>query len=146
MERSWVTRGVLASAGAALILATIAAVPILYSQERSRDDAVIEFDSSMCPTGWQESVNEVQGGPGTATTELEAILVELESTPAAPDQAHDARRIVTTPEDDGFLAIDRVPESATFALVIDGVARGTVTVGRFGEHSFGALGSTWCID
>jgi hypothetical protein len=110
-----------------------------------RNSAVMtEFDPSMCPGEWLSTTNELQGGPGGSTTELGAIVAEIEATLYVSVPEH-ALRVVTNPLDDGFLVSDRSPDSATFVLVVGGSPRGSVTVERFGEHSFGALGATWCI-
>jgi hypothetical protein len=53
---------------------------------------------------------------------------------------------VSTPDENGFFLTTREHGSASFTLVVDGVARGRLTIDRFGEHSFGASGATWCVD
>jgi hypothetical protein len=112
--------------------------------DRGNSAVMIEFDPSMCPGVWLSTTNELQGGPGGSTTELGAIVAEIDATSSVSVPEH-ALRVVTTPLDDGFLVSDRSPDSATFVLVVEGFPRGSVTVERFGEHSFGALGATWCI-
>lgn len=104
----------------------------------------VSFDASACPGGWRSSINELQGGPGTASTVLGAIIAEVDSGSFA-DVPEDTRRIVTEADDDGFLAVDRDPEGTTYDLVLDGVARGSMTIERFGEFSFGSRGATWCV-
>lgn len=112
--------------------------------DRGNSAVMTEFDPSMCPGGWASTTNELQGGPGGSTTELGAIVAEIDATPSVSVPEH-ALRVVTNPLDDGFLVSDRSPDSATFVLVVEGFPRGSVTVERFGEHSFGTLGATWCI-
>jgi hypothetical protein len=106
--------------------------------------AMAEFDSSMCPGEWLLSENELHGGPGGSTTELGAIIAEIESISPVVGVPEHALRILTNPNGDGFLVSDREPSQATFVLVVDGVARGSVTIERFGEHSFSASGAIWC--
>ena len=128
---------------AALIVVMTGAASIYYLQERPHGDAEVEFDRSRCPSGrFQISAG---GGLGAATTELDAILREVDWSSVSSDLTGDARRIVTTPEENGFLAVERKPKSATFSLLIDGDARASVAIRRFGEHSFSPSGSTWCI-
>jgi hypothetical protein len=119
-----------------------------FGAEPPTDDgntaAMVEFDPSMCPGEWLLSENELQGGPGSSTTEIGAIVAEIDSTSPFVGVPEHALQIVTTPNDDGFLVTDREPSSATFVLVVEGAARGSVTIERFGEHSFGASGATWC--
>ena len=139
-------RGALAFA-AALIVVMTGAASIYYFQERPHGAAVVEFDRSKCPSGrFQTVASHPQGGVESATTELDAILQEVDSSSVSSDLTGDARRIVTSPEENGFLAVERKPKSATFSLLIDGDPRASVTIRRFGEHSFSASGSTSCID
>ena len=143
MGRDPMNRGALAFA-AALIVVVTGAASIFYFQERPHGDAEIEFDPSGCPSGRFQT--NAGGGLAPATTELDAILREVDWSSVSSDLTGDARRIVTTPEENGFLAVERKPKSATFSLLIDGDARASVTIRRFGEGRFSASGSTWCID
>jgi hypothetical protein len=132
-------------AGAVIFIIVVGA-SILVVREASRDAAVVGFDPSGCPGTWRSSVNELQGVPGGATSELGAILTEVDSARLSSELPEDARRIVTTPDENGFFLTTREPGSASFTLVVDGVARGSLTIDRFGEHSFGASSATWCFD
>ena len=131
---------------AALIVVMTGAASIYYLQERPHGDAEVEFDRSRCPSRrFQAIASHPRGGVEAATTELDAILREVDWSSVSSDLTGDARRIVTTPEENGFLAVERKPKSATFSLLIDGDARASVAIRRFGEHSFSPSGSTWCI-
>jgi hypothetical protein len=129
----------------AVIVVIAGGASVLVVREASRD-AVVSFDASECPGTWWSSVSELQGGAGSATSELEAILTEVDSMPFSSKLPEDARRIVTTPDENGFVLANRETGSASFTLVMDGVALGSLTIERFGEHSFGASGATWCVD
>ena len=129
----------------AVIFAIVAGASILIVREATRD-TVVGFDASECPGTWWSSVSELRGGPGSATSELEAILMQVGPMPSSSELPEDARQIVTSPDDNGFIVANREPVSASFTLIVDGVAHGSITIDRFGEHSFGASGATWCLD